>query len=59
MGLLLLVRIALKTPLNALFGSSVGSCVRYFMIAIVGGVLWPLTFRYFARLGKKKEAKNA
>ena len=29
--------------------------VRYFLMVIVGGVLWPMTFKYFAKLGKKKE----
>ncbi len=52
-ALILAVRVLLKEPLNALFGVNVGGAVRYFLMVIAAGVLWPLTFRFFARLGKK------
>ena len=57
-GLVLAVRVLLKEPLNALFGVNIGAGVRYFLIVVVAGVLWPLTFKFWARLGaKKKEEK--
>ncbi len=48
----LAVKSGLKTPLNAIFGEYPGRAVRYFLIVLVAGILWPLTFRCFP---KKKE----
>ena len=55
LGLVLAVKSGLKTPLEALFGESVGRAARYFLIVIVAGVLWPLTFKWFAKLGSKEK----
>ena len=44
------VRSLTKAPLNALLGASVGGAVRYFLMVMSGGLLWPMTFRYFERL---------
>lgn len=55
-GLLLVVAVKelLKTPLNALFaGHLIARTVRYLLMVAVGGILWPMTFRLFAKLGKK------
>ena len=57
-GLILAVRVLLKAPLNALFGVNLGSGIRYFLIVIVAGILWPLTFKFWAKLGKKKEEQK-
>ena len=27
--------------------------IRYFLIVVVAGLLWPMTFKFFAKLGKK------
>ncbi len=54
LGLVLAVKSGLKTPLNALFGEYPGRAVRYFLIVMVAGVLWPLTFKWFSKLGKKE-----
>lgn len=54
-GLLLVIAVKelLKAPLNALFaGHLIARTVRYFLMVVVGGVLWPMTFRSFAKLGK-------
>ena len=53
-GLVLAVRVLLKNPLNALFGVNLGAGVRYFLIAVVAGILWPLTFKFWAKLGRDK-----
>ncbi len=53
LGAVLIVKSGLKAPINALFGNSVGTAVRYFLIVIVAGILWPLTFRWFSKLGSK------
>ncbi|MBQ3000136.1 MAG: phosphatase PAP2 family protein [Oscillospiraceae bacterium] len=52
-GLVLAVKSGLKAPINALVGAQLGSAVRYFLIVIVAGILWPLSFRFFKRLGNK------
>ncbi len=49
-ALVLLIRILLKEPLNALFGTEVGGFVRYFLMVTAAGLAYPLTFRFFARL---------
>ena len=57
-GLVLAVRVLLKDPLNALFGVNVGAGVRYFLIVVVAGVLWPMTFKFWSKLGTgEKKAK--
>ena len=57
-GLVLAVRVLLKDPLNALFGVNVGAGVRYFLIVVVAGVLWPMTFKFWSKLGMgEKQAK--
>lgn len=56
-GLLLVLAIQslLKTPLDALFdGHMIARVIRYFLVVVVGGGLWPLTFRRFEKLGKAK-----
>lgn len=52
--LVLAVKSGLKTPLNMLFGESIGRAVRYFLIVIVAGIVWPLTFRWFGKFGTKE-----
>ena len=54
LGLVMAVRVGLKAPLNTLFGVNLGSGIRYFLIVVVAGILWPLTFRFWSKLGKKK-----
>ena len=58
-GLVLAVRVGLKTPLNAIFGVNLGAGVRYFLIVIIAGVLWPMTFKFWAKLGEKKEEEKS
>lgn len=53
LGILLALKTVLKAPLLALFGGhSVAHGVRYFIVILFAGILWPMTFKYFARLGK-------
>lgn len=52
--LVLAVKSGLKTPLNMLLGESIGRAVRYFLIVIVAGIVWPLTFRWFGKFGTKE-----
>lgn len=54
--LVLAVKEGMRSPLDALFaGHLVSRAVRYFLIVVTAGALWPLTFRWFAKLGNPKE----
>lgn len=53
--LILAVKSGMKGILNGFFGDMAGRSVRYFLIVLVAGVLWPMTFRYFEKLGKKEK----
>ncbi len=48
----------LKQPLISLFGDEyVARAVRYFLIVVFAGALWPLTFPLWAKVGKKAHSK--
>ncbi len=58
LGLLpvLAIKSGLKAPLLALFGGlPLANGVRYLLIVLFAGCVWPLTFKFFAKLGAKKE----
>lgn len=56
----LTVKEGLRTPLEMLFGGHlIARAVRYFLIVIAAGILWPLSFGFFARLGKKEEKEKS
>lgn len=50
----LAVKEGLRSPLEMLFGTYPGRAVRYFLIVLAAGFLWPMTFRWFSELGDKK-----
>ena len=53
-GLVLGVKEGLRAPLEALFaGHLMARGVRYFLIVILAGLLWPMSFQFFAKLGQK------
>lgn len=55
--LALAVKEGLKAPLDALFGGHmIARGIRYFLLVLVAGIVWPLSFRWFSKLGKKEEA---
>lgn len=55
LALIIGIRVVLKAPLTALFrGSGAANAVRYFVMVIFAGCIWPHTFPVFARLGRKK-----
>ncbi|HWQ57408.1 MAG TPA: phosphatase PAP2 family protein [Clostridia bacterium] len=58
-GLILGVRVGLKPVLAAVFGeSALVDALRYFLMALVGGTLWPMTFKFWSGLGRAKVEKN-
>ena len=53
LGAVLIIKSGLKAPLNYLMGEPVGRAARYFLIVVVAGIVWPLTFKWFSKLGNK------
>lgn len=53
LGLLLLlaIRAGLKAPLQAILPEFPAVMIRYFLMVLAAGALWPMTFSYFAKLG--------
>ncbi len=50
------IKALLKSPLYALIGyEGVADGIRYLLIAAFAGVVWPLTFKLFAKLDKGKK----
>lgn len=51
---LLGIKEGLRFPLNAIFGGSyLADGVRYLLIVLFAGCVWPLTFKWFAKIGRK------
>ena len=51
---LLAIKEGLRAPLNAIFsGSYLADGVRYLLLVLFVGCIWPLTFKWFAKIGKK------
>ena len=58
LGAVLAVKEGLRAPLDAIFaGHLAARAVLYFLIVIVAGIVWPLSFRWFGKLGRKEEKK--
>ena len=58
LALVLAAKELLRFPLNAILpADSWARMIRYFLIVIVGGILWPMTFKHFSKLCKKEEVK--
>ena len=56
LGVVLLVKEGLRTPLELLFGGHMAArAVRYFLIVVIAGIVWPLTFPWFRNLGLKEK----
>ena len=54
LALTLAVKAGAKPVLNMLLnGHQAANLIRYFLMVIVAGVLWPMTFKWFAKIGKK------
>ena len=50
-GLVLAVKSGLSSPLTALFGNEFAArAVRYFLVVIMAGVVWPYFFRYLVKI---------
>lgn len=54
LAVVLLVKEGLRAPLEAMLPVYPARAVRYFLIVVAAGFLWPMTFQWFSRLGAKK-----
>ena len=59
-GLLLVlgVKEGLRGLLDLLPGEYTGRLVRYFLVVIMAGMVWPLSFRWFSSLGKNDKVSD-
>lgn len=54
LGITLAIKVGLKAPLLKLCGGhDIATGLRYFAIIIFGGIVWPMTFKWFSKLGRK------
>ena len=55
LGLVLAMKVGLKVPLNMLLGELAGRAVRYFLMVVAAGLIWPMTFRLWNKLDNKEK----
>ncbi|MBO7215097.1 MAG: phosphatase PAP2 family protein [Clostridia bacterium] len=59
LGLVIALKILLKSPLDNLFnGNLIARSVRYFLMVVTAGAIWPLSFKWFSHFGKKHNKKH-
>ena len=55
LAVVLAVKEGTKGVLNAVIGDEmIARAVRYCLVVITAGIVWPLTFKWFSKLGKKE-----
>lgn len=55
LGLVMAVRLGVKPVFTALWGDAMfAHGIRYFLMVVMGGIVWPMSFRWFARVGHKE-----
>lgn len=52
--ILMIIRTVLKSPLQAIMPEFLASTIRYFLMILFAGAIWPLTFPLFSQLGNRK-----
>ena len=52
-ALVLAIKSGLKGLLNQMLGESIGRAFRYFLMVVMAGIVWPLSFQWFSKLGCK------
>ena len=56
LALVLAVKELMRAPLEAILPANTWArMLRYFLMVIMAGAIWPITFKYFAKIGGKKE----
>lgn len=54
----LAIKEGLRAPLTALFGAQPQNFVRYFLLVIFAGIVWPLLFPYFKKIGAREASEK-
>ena len=54
LGLVMAVKEGLRAPLEMLLPVYPARAVRYFLIVVTAGVIWPMSFQYLSKIGVKK-----
>ena len=54
LGLVLALKEGLRAPLNTLFDENIGRAIRYFLVVLVAGIGWPVTFKWFSKIGNRE-----
>lgn len=54
LGLVLAVKEGLRAPLEMLLPVYPARAVRYFLIVVTAGTVWPMSFQYLSKIGVKK-----
>ena len=50
-GIVMLIKEGLKSPLEGLFNNEyVARIIRYFLIVVFAGAIWPITFKWFSKM---------
>ena len=55
LAVVLAVKAGLKAPLAAILPELTARGIRYFLVVVTAGLLWPMTFRWFAKLGRNSK----
>ena len=56
LALVLAVKELMRAPLEAILPANTWArMLRYFLMVVTAGTLWPISFKFFAKLGGKKE----
>lgn len=54
LAVVLLVKEGLRAPLDGIFGGHMAArMIRYFLVVLAAGILWPMSFGWFSRMGRK------
>lgn len=54
LAVVLLVKEGLRAPLDGIFGGHMAArMIRYFLVVLSAGILWPMSFGWFSRMGRK------
>ena len=57
LGIALAVKEGLRLPLDSLFsGHMIARALRYMLLVLFAGIIWPMTFPLFQKMGRKDEA---
>ena len=54
LAVVLLVKEGLRAPLDGIFGGHMAArMIRYLLVVLAAGILWPMSFGWFSRMGRK------